>query len=111
MSRPICRSHDHRVDETFLVPRKSGGSYKRAGSFKPTGICGPCAIDLLGHWTPGHLTASQWSVSGLRLAVSLYADKVRDNRERASAYAALAAYHTKRAEESERRAAHLDGRA
>ncbi len=50
------------------VNRKSGGSYNRASTWRPTSICVTCATDLLGQVRSGdgRMAVERWSVSGLQ---------------------------------------------
>ena len=73
MTRAKCKHGDHWADreDCLLVMRKVGGSYRRAASFKNTLICLDCAKGILDRLdenggSRGHMTVSQWSISGLR---------------------------------------------
>ena len=65
---PRC-SRCGRGRETARVQRFGGGNFRRAGRFYDTSICGECARTLLDYANPGQRLVSQYSVSGLKLAL------------------------------------------
>lgn len=63
-----CRECGRRR-ETASAHHKGGGGYNRAPRWYSAQICQECAENLLTYATPGHMTTSNWSISGLRAVV------------------------------------------
>lgn len=77
MPKVQCKDEGHtggRVDreDAILVNRKSGGSYRRASSYKPTLICLGCAADIYARAQrgefKGQLSHSRWNITDLKHA-------------------------------------------